>query len=691
VGHIVKAKGQKKGVQKPSGKKALFIILLIVGIAFAVRIIYVFQLSTNPFFNYPIVDSETYDRMAVSIADGKDPEIGPFFQPPLYPYFLGLLYAVFTRHLFTIRFLQMLLGVGNVFLTYLLARRLFGEKIALWASIALSLYGTMLFFEGELLAPVLIVFLNLLLILSLLWVLDRPAWWRAFLTGLLLGASALAMAVILPFALVIIIYALVRFRRQKEKLSWGRLTALGLCFVLGIALVISPVTYRNWKEGDLVLISYNAGVNFYIGTGQDYDQKAGIRPGYQWQAIMEEPIKAGYEKASEQSAYFMDKGMKIIAENPLGYLELLGKKLYLYANGNEILRNQEIYPFRQYSPLLYFLVWKWGIAFPYGVLFPLAVVGLGIALAQRKRYSIPILLFMVSHILVILLFFIAARYRMNILPFLVIFAVFGIASLIALFRNKKWGKAGLVCGALAVLLVFCNWNVGEMPQVFNADAYYNLGVKYNLEGRPEAKEMFLQAVELVPDYPEANGNLGIIYDQEGEYERALKCYRIVLDQYPDDVDANINLGITMAHLGDLEGAKEQLQRVLQLDPNNRLASQNMEVIGHLIRIAEAIKLNPQIEKLIYLVDNDPNNPALLTNLGAAYLAVGYCDLALDPLQASLSIAPQIPATHSNLGIALAELGDEQGALREFETALKLDPDNQVYKSNLAKLLDKSEN
>lgn len=65
-----------------------------------------------------------------------------------------------------------------------------------------------------------------------------------------------------------------------------------------------------------MLISYNAGVNFYIGTGQDYDQKAGIRPGYQWQAIMEEPIKAGYEKASEQSAYFIDKGLKIIAENP---------------------------------------------------------------------------------------------------------------------------------------------------------------------------------------------------------------------------------------------------------------------------------------------------------------------------------------------------------------------------------------
>jgi tetratricopeptide (TPR) repeat protein len=141
----------------------------------------------------------------------------------------------------------------------------------------------------------------------------------------------------------------------------------------------------------------------------------------------------------------------------------------------------------------------------------------------------------------------------------------------------------------------------------------------------------------------------------------------------------------MAHLGDLEGAKGQFQRVLQLDPNNQLANQNMEVIDKLIRMAEAIKLNPQIEELITMVDKDPGNPALLTNLGAAYLAVGYCDLALEPLQASLSIAPQIPATHSNLGIALAELGDETGALREFETAIKLDPDNKSYQKNLEEL------
>jgi tetratricopeptide (TPR) repeat protein len=659
-----------------------------VGIALAVRLVYVFQLSANPFFNRPIVDSETYDRMASNIAEGKDPEPGPFFQPPFYPYFLGLLYAVFGRHFFTVRFVQMLLGVGNVLLAYYLAKRLFGEKIALWAGLALSLYGTMLFFEGELLAPVLIVFLNLLLVLSLISVIDRPTWWRAFLTGLLLGASALAMAVVLPFALVIIIYGLAHFRRMKEKPSWGKLVALGVCFVLGIALVISPVTYRNWKEGDPVLISYNAGVNFYIGTGQDYDQKAGIRPGYQWQEIMKEPIKAGYTKASEQSAYFVDKGLKIIAQDPLGYLGLLAKKLYLYANGNEILRNQEIYPFRQYSPLLYFLVWKWGVAFPYGILFPLAVVGLGIALVRRKRYSIPILLLIASHILVILLFFVAARYRMNILPFLVTFAVFGIAALIGQFRDRKWKQASVVCGVLALLLVLCNWNVGKMPREFNADAYYNLGVKYTSEGRPEAKDMFLKAIELEPNYPEANGNLGIIYDQEGEYQKALNCYRIVLDQYPDDIDANIDMGVTLVHLGDLEGARATYERVLQLDPNNQLAAQNIKVIDHMIRIGEAIKLNPEIEKLISKVNKDPTNPALLTNLGAAYLAIGYFDLALEPLQASLSIAPQIPATHSNLGIALAELGDEQGALREFETAIKLDPDNKSYQKNLEKLKKK---
>ncbi len=670
-------------------RRPLLVILLILSLAILIRIVYINQLGDNPFFDYPIVDSDSYDVMATKIAEGENPTEGPFFQPPLYPYFLGFLYNLFGHNLFTIRFLQMLLGVVNVLLAYLLAKRIFGPRVAVAVGVALSIYGTMLFFEGELLAPALIIFLNLLLILSLLWSLDKPAWWRALLSGLVLGASAIAMAVILLFALVVLVYGLLRLRRRKEPVGWRRMLVMGLCFLLGVMAVIFPVTLRNLQEGDdLVLISSNAGINFFIGSGKDFDQKVGIRPGYEWQALLQEPIEAGYEKPSEQSAYFVDKGMKIIAKDPLGYLAVLGKKLSLFAHGNEIMRNQELYPFREYSFLLSILVWKWGLAFPYGLLFPLAVVGAVFALARKKEGSWLILLFSASHILIIILFFVCARYRMNILPFLVILAVYGVFALVSLFRERRWLKAVISCGLLTVLLVACNWNVGEMATEFNADAYYNLGVKYMEEGRPEAKAMYEKAVALLPDYPEANGNLGIYLDQEGDHMGAIACFQVVLERYPDDIEANLNLGIAKFGLGDIEGAREQFLLVLELDGDNQLAQNNLAVVERVVREREALALNPGIGEFLTQLQAEPNNPALLTNLGAAYLDVEYYDLALEPLQAAVAIAPGLFQAHNNLGIVLAELGDISGARREFETALMLDPENESVKLNLEKLGDK---
>ena len=40
-----------------------------------------------------------------------------------------------------------------------------------------------------------------------------------------------------------------------------------VAFLLGAVLVIAPVTLRNYTiGGDFVLISYNGGVNFYLGN-----------------------------------------------------------------------------------------------------------------------------------------------------------------------------------------------------------------------------------------------------------------------------------------------------------------------------------------------------------------------------------------------------------------------------------------
>jgi 4-amino-4-deoxy-L-arabinose transferase-like glycosyltransferase len=357
-------------------------VALLLLLALIVRGVYWHELSSNPFFEYPIVDAEAYDKIARSITAGNDPYAGrPFFQPPLYPFFLAALYEVTGHDIGLTRLLQMLLGVVNVWLTYRLGRRLLGHGIGLVSGLVMTLYGTMLFFEGELLAPVLIVFLNLLLMLSVVAFFEKPVALRALVAGLLIGASTITMAVVAPFAAIISMYAIIRVRKGTLSVSRRELGAMGLMFLAGIILVIAPVTVRNWLVSkEFVPVSTNAGINFYIGTGGGFDQRVGIRPGYEWQALGEEAKAAGFETPTQQSRYFLREAIDSIRREPATYIKTLAQKLYLFAHAGEAFRNQEIYPFRSYSRVLSVLVWKYsGVAFPYGLLFPFALVGMILA------------------------------------------------------------------------------------------------------------------------------------------------------------------------------------------------------------------------------------------------------------------------------------------------------------------------
>jgi hypothetical protein len=256
----------------------------------------------------------------------------------------------------------------------------------------------------------------------------------------------------------------------------------------------------------------------------------------------------------------------------------LARKLYLFAHGAEAFRNQALYPFRAYSPILSVLVWKYpGLAFPFGLLLPFALTGMGLA-ARRVRTTWPLLLFIVSHVAVIVLFFVCARYRMNILPCLVIFAAFSLNTLAGYIRHQHWTRLSLFLACLGGLTILSNWDIGPMPASFNADAYYSLGARYMEEGRPEAKALLEQALALDPDLTEANGNLALILIQEHDLAGAKACLEVILKQYPTDVGAHINMTSIQAYQGDIEGAKERLRRVLIYDPGNTLAQQNLRVL-----------------------------------------------------------------------------------------------------------------
>ena len=97
--------------------------------------------------------------------------------------------------------------------------------------------------------------------------------------------------------------------------------------------------------------------------------------------------EAGIERPAAKSRFFFAKSWDFISADPLGYTRLLLRKFYLFWHGNEILRNLDPYYARNDSLILRILLWKYGLAFPFGLVASLAVPGLVLFLFLERRHD----------------------------------------------------------------------------------------------------------------------------------------------------------------------------------------------------------------------------------------------------------------------------------------------------------------
>ena len=479
-----------------SGRPIAWRVLgLLFIFAFALRLAHVFAMAQSPYFTNPVIDAETFARIGWSIARGQGYPERSFWHPPGYPSFLGGVWWLAGDSYLAPRLVQALLGALSVVLIAWLGTRHFGRVVGLGAGLAASLYSMLIYFDAELLAPTLAIFvlLSSVAIATLARESRRRALW--FAAGALggLAGTVVATSLIVPAVLA----------------AWARRRAHWV--VLGAALVVAPVTLRNLVRGhELVLISANGGLNFWIGNNPDYEATVNIRPDLQWKRLVDEPARAGVRGTAASSRYFARKALTWAWRSPGAFLRLQLHKLRLLVGGNEIYRNHAIYPARVDSPVLAALLWKLpGLAFPFGLLLPLAAVGL--AVGARRAPCLAVLVAALAAM--VLVFFVTARYRVMLVPFLLIFAARAVHWFVAEARpRQRWSATGVA----VLLFVVANVGQGPMERRMNADAEYSLGVKLGDQGRMrEAMVLFASAVSSQPGYVEAWLNLSVCHDALG--------------------------------------------------------------------------------------------------------------------------------------------------------------------------------
>jgi tetratricopeptide (TPR) repeat protein len=731
-------------------------ILGIFVLAFTLRIIYLLQVKSNPHFFSPTMDPLYHDVWAQNIANGNWIGTKVFFRAPFYPYFLAAVYKIFGHNYVIPRLIQHLLGSFSCVLIYFLAKNLFNRKVAIISGIFAASYGMLMYFEDELLLDSFLVFFDLLLILFLLKAKENAKLSRWFVCGIILGLSAITRPNILFFIPFVWLWIFLIFKKERP---FKKIFTYSASFLLGSVLMISPVALRNLLAGgDLVLIASQGGINFYIGNNKNSDGMSAIFYKEDWQyrdfQQMAEKETERSLKPSEISNYYYRKGIDFLLRNPSFAFKLWVKKLYVFWNKSEISNNQDIYFFRRYSSLIRIL--------PLGfwLIGPLGLVGMILSLLtvrrseksdfsqiekRKKKIVLPIL-FVFSYMITVVMFFVTARFRLPVIPFLIIFSGFALVWLVERILKKDFSFVVLFFIFLLPFSILVNSNAYHLGVGNFSQAYFSLGNVYLQKGNlDQALVEYDSALTLNPNVNRAHLNRGIVFFRKGEYDKAEGEFLAELKQNPDEDKAYNNLSAIYREKGLYDQAEEMAKKALQLRSYYPEAYMNLalsfwengeteeakkaliqgiknvhpfwegELLLGEIHLAEGDldSAMGRFEKIVHApaspedvaydlevlaTKRDPynlENRAIQAkahfNLGTIYVQRGELDQAESHLKQAFSLNPNFAEAYANLGILYDHTGRGKSAIPLLNKAINLDPQNAVYHYNLglayAKQLD----
>lgn len=613
-------------------KKHLLALVLIL--AAVLRLLYLADIWSTPIANVPIIDSEYYHEQAKSSASGQGGVEGVFFMSPLYPWVLGFLYRLFGSDVHVGLIFQSLAGVLIVYLIYLLGKRWFREEVGLLSALLAACYRPFVYYEGALLTATLILMLDAFVLLLLIS--PRRTNLKDLAAGILLGLSALARPNVLLFASLLILYLLFASRRH------GLLRPA--LVLLGIALVLVPVAYRNYRVGgEWVLTTAGAGMNFFAGNNPSAE-------GIYWEAPFLRSAEPEHEEedyrleasrrlgkelnVAEASSYWMNQGLDFIVRRPTPYLQLLAKKLFLFFHRTEIPNNLSIYAAQDFSNVL-----RW-VPFSFGLLAP---IGLAFWFLCLPKSNLQIAyLYGLSYLLATLLFFAASEYRLPILLVLLPLTAAGFLCVWEHVRRARWKPLTslVLLAVLFALPVNMSTSFTRSLQSPRMD-YFNLGSVLQKQNRnAEAAAMFTRALSIDPTFTEAHRALGESYHAMKQHDKAAEEFkRAGLDARQEllilDADELLEEAERQAYVGDYTGALKSYEQGIALHP-------------------------------------DPPAYAYF-NMASLNLHFGDTTRAMDELNLAHDIAPDDPRAPYTLGLINENRHEWQSARDHFLTALKLAP------------------
>ncbi len=213
-------------------------------------------------------------------------------------------------------------------------------------------------------------------------------------------------------------------------------------------------------------------------------------------------------------------------------------------------------------------------------------------------------------------------------------------------------------------------------------SYAILTVQRNRDWK-NSHSLWTATLETNPNSSLALNNLGLIYAQQGMYEKAIALYEQLLDYHPNQEHIERVYGnIANAYIGMqlFDEAIDYYQHALEIDP------EYMNAYLGLGRISMKLGQYDQAEG-IYMnaLDLNDRNESLYTHLGNLYAMQGKYDDAITSFEKALEINPFSMNAYNGLGLSYAWKGETDKALSLYQQTLRQNPDATVIRNSLGTL------
>ena len=558
----------------PRTRHLLWSICLL---ALALRVLYILDVSDQPLFAHLVVDQLSYDEWAVEIAAGAWIGDDVFYQDPFYPYFLAVIYSIFGRSLGLVYLIQSALSAFSCLLVFGIGRRAFGdERVGLLAALFWALYEVDFFYQAQILKTGPGTCLGMLALWLLLVARDRSTPWVCAAAGVAAGLLPLYRG---PF-LVVVPLLISALAWDWWKRSGRAALVPTLSVSLGALLVLFAVAVRNYAvSGELILTTAQAGQNFYYGHNDLANGRAVqlpfVRPHPRFERAdfhAEAERRTGRAMtAPEVSRFWLGESVGWALENPGRAIAVTWLKLRILLYRVEAPDNLNFDFFRTHLSTVLKLplpaFWLAG---------PLGVAGLVLALARRRAGMLA--LYVLPYAATMLMTFVLSRYRMAIVPVLLVYAAYALLSLWEAVRSRNrsallWLLVPLVlCAAVA----YPRWTQSKFDV-----AWARMGSAWLAAEEPaEAAEAYRKALEVNPRLLHACIGLGQAQEKGGRDGEALQTYVMCARTHPESARPHVALAVLHLRNGDDERGIAEFRRALEIEPGNPQAREGLRRLGY---------------------------------------------------------------------------------------------------------------